>query len=69
MSNKTSYLPFHKYRMISMLQVAAYLKNIRTQNPIFRSNLEEYINQCMFYDVIIAKKCDIKEPEVEEDIW
>ena len=55
--------------MISMLQVAAYLKNIRTQNPIFRSNLEEYINQCMFYDVIIAKKCDIKEPEVEEDIW
>ena len=63
------YLPYHRYGTVFGAQVMSELRNITIQNPVFKENMENYITNCMLYDVMIGKKYDINELKNSNNIW
>lgn len=60
-SGALNYLEYHKYGTMFGAQVISELRNFKIQNPVFQENMENYISNCMMYDVMIGKKYDIQD--------
>ena len=67
-SGALNYLEYHKYGTMFGAQVISELRNFKIQNPVFRENMENYISNCMMYDVMIGKKYDIQDLRSSTDI-
>ena len=63
------YLQYHKYGTVFGAQLISEARNFKIQDPIFRENMESYIDNCVMYDVMIGHKYTIRDLKNHADLW
>lgn len=63
------YLPYYKYGTMFGAYVMSRLRDFKIQDPILRENMENFISNCMAYDVMLGSKYDISTLYASSDIW
>ena len=60
---------YHKTGTVFASSLMSQLGQFRIVDPVFKSNMERFINQCVVYDAMIGHKYTLTELQNEKDIW
>jgi conjugal transfer mating pair stabilization protein TraG len=67
--NTVDYLPYHKYGTVFGAQMMSEARNFKIQDPVFRENMESFIDNCVMHDVMIGRKYSIKDLRNSSSVW
>jgi len=60
---------YHKTGTVFASAIMSQVGHFRIVDPLFKGNMERFVNQCIVYDVMIAKKYTLTELHNTPDIW
>jgi len=60
---------YHKTGTVFASAIMSQVGHFRIVDPLFKGNMERFVNQCIVYDVMIAKKYTLTELHNAPDIW
>ncbi|HUX80436.1 MAG TPA: conjugal transfer protein TraG N-terminal domain-containing protein, partial [Alphaproteobacteria bacterium] len=63
------YMPYHKTGTVFASSLMSQVGQFRIVDPIFKGNMERFVNQCVVYDAMIGHKYTLTELQNTKDIW
>lgn len=63
------YMPYHKTGTVFASALMSQVGQFRIVDPVFKGNMERFVNQCVVYDVMIGHKYTLDDLQNEKDIW
>ncbi len=60
---------YHKTGTVFASSLMSQLGQFRIVDPVFKGNMERFVNQCVVYDAMIGHKYTLTELQNEKDIW
>lgn len=63
------YMPYHKTGTVFASALMSQVGQFRIVDPIFKGNMERFVNQCVVYDAMIGHKYTLKDLQNTPDIW
>jgi len=63
------YMPYHETGTVFASSVMSQVGKFRIVDPIFKGNMERFVNQCVVYDVMIGNKYTLSDLQNTSDIW
>jgi len=63
------YMPYHKTGTVFASALMSQVGKFRIVDPIFKGNMERFVNQCVVYDAMIGHKYTLTDLQNTPDIW
>lgn len=63
------YMPYHKTGTVFASQLMSQMGQFRIVDPVFKGNMERFVNQCVVYDAMIGHKYTLDDLQKTHDIW
>lgn len=63
------YMPYHKTGTVFASSLMSQIGQFRIVDPVFKGNMERFVNQCMVYDAMIGHKYTLDDLQKTNDIW
>jgi len=63
------YLPYHKTGTVFASSLMSQIGKFRIVDPVFKGNMERFVNQCVVYDAMIGYKYTLTDLQNAPDIW
>jgi conjugal transfer mating pair stabilization protein TraG len=63
------YLPYHKTGTVFASSLMSQVGKFRIVDPVFKGNMERFVNQCIVYDAMIGHKYTLTDLQNTPDIW
>ncbi len=63
------YMPYHQTGTVFASALMRQVGQFRIVDPIFKGNMERFVNQCVVYDAMIGHKYTLKDLQNTPDIW
>jgi len=63
------YMPYHKTGTVFASALMSQVGQFRIVDPVFKGNMERFVNQCVVYDVMIGHKYTLDDLQKTPDIW
>lgn len=63
------YMPYHKTGTVFASALMSQVGQFRIVDPVFKGNMERFVNQCIVYDALIAHKYTLNDLQNTPDIW
>ncbi|OJW50829.1 MAG: hypothetical protein BGO67_10055 [Alphaproteobacteria bacterium 41-28] len=63
------YMPYHKTGTVFASALMSQVKQFRIVDPVFKGNMERFVNQCVVYDAMIGHKYTLQDLQNAPDIW
>ncbi len=63
------YMPYHETGTVFASSLMLQLGQFRITDPLFKGNMERFVNQCLVYDVMIGHKYTLSDLQNTPDIW
>lgn len=63
------YLPYHQTGTVFASALMSQLGQFRITDPVFKGNMDRFINQCVVYPVMIGNKYTLTELQNAPDLW
>ncbi|MBI2707957.1 MAG: conjugal transfer protein TraG N-terminal domain-containing protein [Proteobacteria bacterium] len=64
-----NYLPYHKTGTVFASSLMSQVGKFRIVDPVFKGNMERFVNQCVVYDAMIGHKYTLSHLQNTPDIW
>jgi len=63
------YMPYHKTGTVFASALMSQVGHFRIVDPVFKGNMERFVNQCVVYDAMIGHKYTLSELQNKTDLW
>lgn len=63
------YMPYHKTGTVFASALMSQIGQFRIVDPVFKGNMERFVNQCIVYDAMIGHKYTLSDLQNTPDIW
>lgn len=63
------YMPYHQTGTVFASSLMSQVGQFRIVNPVFKGNMERFVNQCVVYDAMIGHKYTLDDLQRTNDIW
>lgn len=63
------YMPYHKTGTVFASALMSQVGQFRIVDPVFKGNMERFVNQCVVYDAMIGHKYTLSDLQNTPDIW
>lgn len=63
------YMPYHKTGTVFASSLMSQLGKFRITDPVFKGNMERFVNQCVVYDAMIGHKYTLSDLYNSPNIW
>lgn len=63
------YMPYHQTGTVFASSLMSQVGHFRIVDPVFKGNMERFVNQCVVYDVMIGHKYTFTDLQNTPDIW
>lgn len=63
------YMPYHQTGTVFASQLMSQVGQFRIVDPVFKGNMERFVNQCVVYDAMIGHKYTLDDLQKTNDIW
>ncbi|MBY0501635.1 MAG: conjugal transfer protein TraG N-terminal domain-containing protein [Alphaproteobacteria bacterium] len=63
------YMPYHQTGTVFASSLMSQIGQFRIVDPIFKGNMERFVNQCIVYDAMVGHKYTISDLQNTSDIW
>ncbi len=63
------YMPYHQTGTVFASSLMSQVGKFRIVDPLFKGNMERFVNQCVVYDVMIGRKYTLQDLQHTPDIW
>ncbi|OJW49671.1 MAG: hypothetical protein BGO67_03970 [Alphaproteobacteria bacterium 41-28] len=63
------YMPYHKTGTVFASSLMSQVGQFRIVDPVFKGNMERFVNQCVVYDTMIGHKYTLSDLQNTTDIW
>ncbi|MBP9691881.1 MAG: conjugal transfer protein TraG N-terminal domain-containing protein, partial [Alphaproteobacteria bacterium] len=63
------YMPYHQTGTVFASSLMSQVGQFRITDPVFKGNMERFINQCVVYDAMIGHKYTLTDLQNQNDIW
>lgn len=63
------YMPYHQTGTVFASQLMSQVGQFRIVDPVFKGNMERFVNQCVVYDAMIGHKYTLNDLQNTPDIW
>ncbi|MBS0271685.1 MAG: conjugal transfer protein TraG N-terminal domain-containing protein [Proteobacteria bacterium] len=63
------YMPYHKTGTVFASALMSQVGHFRIVDPVFKGNMERFVNQCVVYDAMIGHKYTLSDLQNTPDIW
>jgi len=63
------YMPYHKTGTVFASALMSQVGHFRIVDPVFKGNMERFVNQCVVYDAMIGHKYTLSDLQNTLDIW
>lgn len=63
------YMPYHQTGTVFASSLMSQVGQFRIVDPIFKGNMERFVNQCVVYDAMIGHKYTLDDLQKTNDIW
>ncbi|MBS0272289.1 MAG: conjugal transfer protein TraG N-terminal domain-containing protein [Proteobacteria bacterium] len=63
------YMPYHKTGTVFASALMSQVGQFRIIDPMFKGNMERFVNQCIVYDAMIGHKYTLTDLQNVPDIW
>lgn len=64
-----NYMPYHQTGTVFASSLMGQLGQFRIVDPVFKGNMERFINQCVVYDAMIGHKYTLQDLQNVDDLW
>lgn len=64
-----NYMPYHQTGTVFASSLMGQLGQFRIVDPVFKGNMERFINQCIVYDAMIGHKYTLQDLQNVDDLW
>lgn len=63
------YMPYHQTGTVFASSLMSQVGQFRITDPVFKGNMERFINQCVVYDAMIGHKYTLTDLQNQNDLW
>ncbi len=63
------YMPYHQTGTVFASSLMSQVGQFRITDPVFKGNVERFINQCVVYDAMIGHKYTLTDLQNQNDLW
>lgn len=63
------YMPYHQTGTVFASSLMSQLRKFRIVDPVFKGNMERFVNQCVVYDAMIGHKYSLTDLQNTPNIW
>ncbi len=63
------YMPYHQTGTVFASSLMSQVGQFRITDPVFKGNMERFINQCVVYDAMIGHKYTLTDLQNQDDLW
>jgi conjugal transfer mating pair stabilization protein TraG len=63
------YMPYHQTGTVFASSLMSQMGQFRIVDPVFKGNMERFVNQCVVYDAMIGHKYTLTDLQNTPDIW
>jgi conjugal transfer mating pair stabilization protein TraG len=63
------YMPYHQTGTVFASSLMSQIGQFRIVDPVFKGNMERFVNQCVVYDAMIGHKYTLDDLQKTNDIW
>lgn len=63
------YMPYHQTGTVFASSLMSQVGQFRIVDPVFKGNMERFVNQCVVYDAMIGHKYTLNDLQNTPDIW
>jgi conjugal transfer mating pair stabilization protein TraG len=64
-----NYMPYHETGTVFASSLMSQVGQFRIVDPVFKGNMERFVNQCVVYDAMIGHKYTLDDLQKTPDIW